>query len=72
MSLWLTGHSLGGAMATLAAAWLAERKIPFSGAYTFGQPRVGDDNFQVAFDTKLKDFSSFKTTMTSLPEYPLD
>ena len=51
--LWLTGHSLGCAMATLAAAWLAERKIPFSGAYTFGQPRVGDDNFQIAFDTKL-------------------
>ena len=52
--LWLTGHSLGGAMATLAAAWLAERKIPFNGAYTFGQPRCGDENFQVAFDTKLK------------------
>ena len=34
--LWLTGHSLGGAMATLAAAWLAERKKPFNGAYTFG------------------------------------
>ena len=53
--LWITGHSLGGAMATLAAAWLAERKIPFNGAYTFGQPRCGDENFQIAFDTKLKD-----------------
>lgn len=51
--LWLTGHSLGGAMATLAAAWLAERKIPFNGAYTFGQPRCGDENFQVAFNAKL-------------------
>ena len=52
--LWITGHSLGGAMATLAAAWLADKKIPFNGAYTFGQPRCGDENFQVAFDTKLK------------------
>ncbi len=47
--LWLTGHSLGGAMATLAAAWLAERKKPFNGAYTFGQPRCGDENFSDSF-----------------------
>ncbi len=53
--LWLTGHSLGGAMATLAAAWLAERKLPLYGVYTFGQPRCGDENFQVAFDAKLKE-----------------
>ena len=52
--LWITGHSLGGAMATLAAAWLAERKKPFNGAYTFGQPRCGDENFQIAFDAKLE------------------
>lgn len=52
--LWLTGHSLGGAMATLAAAWLAERKKPFNGAYTFGQPRCGDENFQIAFNAKSK------------------
>ena len=25
--LWITGHSLGGAMATMAAAWLAERTM---------------------------------------------
>ncbi|MBE9044826.1 lipase family protein [Pleurocapsales cyanobacterium LEGE 10410] len=70
-SLWLTGHSLGGAMATLAAAWLAERKIPFSGAYTFGQPRVGDENFQVAFDTKLnKRFFRFQNNNDIVTRVP--
>ena len=70
-SLWLTGHSLGGAMATLAAAWLAERKIPFSGAYTFGQPRVGDDDFQVAFDTKLiKRFFRFQNNNDIVTRVP--
>ncbi|MFY8272584.1 lipase family protein [Pseudoalteromonas sp. SSDWG2] len=38
--LFLTGHSLGGAMATIAAAILCERDIPFSSCYTFGQPRA--------------------------------
>lgn len=70
-SLWLTGHSLGGAMATLAAAWLSERKIPFSGAYTFGQPRVGDDKFQVAFDTKLiKRFFRFQNNNDIVTRVP--
>ena len=53
--LWLTGHSLGGAMATLAAAWLAERKLPLYGVYTFGQPRCGGEDFQIAFDAKLRE-----------------
>lgn len=48
--LWVTGHSLGGAMASLASAWLsynniAPRKNIIS--YTFGMPRVG--NYDYAF-----------------------
>lgn len=38
--LFLTGHSLGGAMATIAAAILSHRDIPFTSCYTFGQPRA--------------------------------
>ncbi|KAH6893086.1 lipase [Thelonectria olida] len=39
-----TGHSLGGAVATLAAAYL--RKAGYSvDLYTFGSPRVGNDYF---------------------------
>lgn len=41
-SLWVTGHSLGGALATLAAARLVNEAVPVVGVYTFGSPRVGD------------------------------
>lgn len=56
-TLWLTGHSLGGALATLAAAKLRLGPDPkeVHGLYTFGCPRVGDLDFRVAFDS---DFSA--------------
>jgi len=38
--LFLTGHSLGGAMATAAAATLIHEDKPFTSVYTFGQPRA--------------------------------
>ena len=38
--LFLTGHSLGGAMATIAAARLIHLDLPFTSVYTFGQPRA--------------------------------
>lgn len=38
--LFLTGHSLGGAMATVAAAKLIHDDLPFTSTYTFGQPRA--------------------------------
>lgn len=46
--LWVTGHSLGGAMALLAAQRIADRheglgRTPI--LYTFGQPRVGNFKF---------------------------
>ncbi len=41
--LWLAGHSLGGALATLAAAHLGRDAV--QGLYTYGCPRVGDAKF---------------------------
>ncbi len=39
---WCTGHSLGGALAALAAARVQAGGARLAGAVTFGQPRVGD------------------------------
>jgi triacylglycerol lipase len=44
--LWLTGHSLGGALATLAAAHVGPAAV--QGLYTYGAPRVGDAAFAAA------------------------
>jgi len=38
--LFLTGHSLGGAMATVATSILIHQDEPFTSTYTFGQPRA--------------------------------
>jgi len=63
-TLYVTGHSLGGAMAVLAAARLLRggyegldpQKV-IGGVYTFGQPMVGDSGFasfcESAFGRKL-------------------
>jgi triacylglycerol lipase len=52
--LFATGHSLGGALAVLAAALLHfgfRKKV--AGVFTYGQPRVGDPAFSTAFDQEL-------------------
>lgn len=49
----VTGHSLGGALASLAAAHLVnDQVIPTQklSLYTFGMPRVGDKDFSMAHD----------------------
>src|SRR5213079_949071 len=43
--LFLTGHSMGGALAVLTACRLAKMGRPPVAIYTFGAPRVGDRNF---------------------------
>jgi triacylglycerol lipase len=45
-TLWITGHSLGGALAAMAtAAFTFAAREPVNGLYTFGQPRIGDLGF---------------------------
>lgn len=46
----VTGHSLGGAIATIAAYELALTGYRVVGVYTFGSPRVGTLAFAQAFD----------------------
>jgi hypothetical protein len=48
--VFITGHSLGGALAILCALEFCRELLPVSGVYTFGQPRVGNAAFANLFD----------------------
>jgi triacylglycerol lipase len=50
----ITGHSLGGALATLCALDLAyNTKFAAPIVYTYGSPRVGDPTFAAAYNQKI-------------------
>lgn len=49
----LTGHSLGGALAVLAAARLAESGRTVTAVHTYGQPRVGHADFTNPYGERL-------------------
>ena len=55
LPLWVTGHSLGAALATVATAGLREKDQPVQGLYTFGSPRVGDRTFARHFNADFGD-----------------
>lgn len=55
--LYITGHSLGGALATVFVAKMIQSESPlmqyFAGLYTFGQPNIGDEDFGKAFSPDI-------------------
>lgn len=51
--LHITGHSLGAAMAFVAAFELSQ-EIPLHSVYTFGQPRVGDSDLIKEFQNRMR------------------
>ncbi|TVU15304.1 hypothetical protein EJB05_38818, partial [Eragrostis curvula] len=58
--VYVTGHSLGGALATLLALELSSSQMAKNGAifvtmYNFGSPRVGNRKFAEVYNTKVKD-----------------
>jgi hypothetical protein len=53
---WISGHSLGGALATLCTAWLGTAMgVRAYRTITFGQPRVGSQQFATAFNAVHQD-----------------
>ncbi|NJK34634.1 MAG: lipase family protein [Oscillatoriales cyanobacterium SM2_2_1] len=72
----LTGHSLGGALATIAALDLHQRDYRVTGVYTFGSPRVGNRAFAAGYDLALRSrthrFVYGQDTVTRVPPRSFD
>ncbi len=69
--LFITGHSLGGAMATVAATKLLHEGRPFISVYTFGQPRVLDKDSAAKFDaSKQAHFYRFQNNNDIVSRIP--
>lgn len=65
-TLWLTGHSMGGALATVTGSRLTR----FSGIYTFGAPRVGNRQFASRFPVKQYCVVNNNDVVPHLPPFP--
>lgn len=53
-SIWLSGHSLGGAMAILSGTYLQNSGYSVANIYTYASPRgIGDKNFAFLSDSLL-------------------
>ena len=63
--IWITGHSLGGALATLCAG----RYGNVQGVYTFGSPKVGDEAFKDNFDVKMYRFVNNYDIVSRVPTW---
>lgn len=69
--LFVTGHSLGGALAILGAKILKGAGFFVQGVYTFGCPRVGNKRFAETYDCVLGDrtycFENEEDVVTRVP-----
>lgn len=69
--LFITGHSLGGALATLAALDIAVNKqFPNPIVYTFGAPRVGDPAFVRTYNDTIGTHYRFQNEYDIVPHLP--
>ncbi len=81
INLWLTGHSLGGALSTLFTAklmYLHENgelpNVNLVGTYNLGSPRIGELAFATKFDQRLMEqkvnfvrLRNYKDLVTTIP-----
>lgn len=63
-ALWVTGHSLGGALAILTAARLRDR---VQGVYVYGAPRVGDVDFGRTLNDRIVCFVHGRDPVADTP-----
>lgn len=69
--LFITGHSLGGSLATLAAIDLAYNSAFTSPiVYTFGTPRVGDPKFVSTYNAAIATHWRFQNEFDIVPHLP--
>lgn len=72
-SVTVTGHSLGGALATLCAVDIQynfSEKLNSIDVYTFGAPRVGNSGFQESFNRRVPNSYRFVYGMDIVPALP--
>lgn len=67
-AIWLTGHSLGGALAILAASRLPR----VQGVYVFGAPHVGDARFRAGLPVRPVRFVHGSDLVTRVPATALN
>ena len=66
--LWITGHSLGAALATVAANLCCDEwSLGLQGVYTFGSPRVGDSGFGARIRVPVFRFRNDSDIVPHLP-----
>ncbi len=63
-NIWITGHSLGGAMATLCGSRLEERNPIL---YTYGSPKVGGKEWRDGCDVEHYRFQNNNDVVPSVP-----
>ncbi|MBI4774675.1 MAG: lipase family protein [Deltaproteobacteria bacterium] len=66
-TVWVTGHSMGAAVATLAA----DRYGNVRGLYTYGSPRVGDADFRSDYFVDTYRFVNNKDIVAKVPPQTL-
>lgn len=70
--LWITGHSYGGGLATLAAIDLTVNGHKPQGVYTFANPRVGNRLFKELYNSKNINHIRFVNQNDIIPMLPGD
>ena len=74
MPLYITGHSLGGALATVALRYLEKvegLKDQIAACYTFGSPRVGNADFESDIRSPVYRVVNFTDIVTFLPLFTM-